>query len=163
MHKMPFSLHVGILGVIILAGFLLNNGVAQINYRIFVSNEKSGDISVINGSDFHIIKTIALGKRPRDIQTSSYGKTLYVALGGTPVNPPPQLDANGNPILQKYKQDDDNDIKAEKAADGIGMVDLTTDKFLRKIPAGSDPGQFAISLDGQRLYVPMKMPARVIS
>jgi YVTN family beta-propeller protein len=152
MRKMLFTLHVGILGGFILAGSL-NNGLAQTNYRIFVSNEKSGDISVINGGDFQLIKTIPVGKRPRGIQASPDGKTLYVALSGTPVEPPPQLDANDNPILQKHRKDDDNEIKAEKAADGIGVVDLTTDKFLRKIPAGSDPAQFALSLDGRRLYV----------
>jgi len=127
---------------------------AQEAYRIFVSDEKSGDVTVINGSDFKVAATIPVGKRPRGIHASPDGQTLYVALSGTPVEPPPQLDTNGNPILQKYnKDDDDDDIKADKAADGIGVIDLATGKFLRKIPAGSDPEQFALSNDGHRMYI----------
>jgi hypothetical protein len=37
------------------------------------------------------------------------GKTIYVALSGTPISGPPQLDANGNPILHKGGDDDDDD------------------------------------------------------
>jgi YVTN family beta-propeller protein len=147
------------LGLTLAAGLALGftplSTQAQGDYRVFVSDEKSGDISILSGSDFKTVTTLPVGKRPRGIHASPDGKTLYVALSGTPVEPPPQLDTNGNPILQKYKKgdDDDDDAKADKAADGIGVIDLTTDKFLRKIPAGSDPEQFALSNDGQRLFI----------
>src|SRR5689334_5968952 len=103
------------------------------DYQIFVTNEKSGDLTVINGTDFKVTGTIHAGKRPRGIQASPDGKTVYVALSGTPIEPPPQLDANGNPILKK-NQDDDDEKKADKTADGIGLVDVVQKKFLRKIP-----------------------------
>ena len=77
-------------------------------YQIFVSNEKSGDLTVISGGDFKVIDTIPVGKRPRGIHASPDGKTIYVALSGTPVEPPPKLDANGNPILLKNQGDDED-------------------------------------------------------
>jgi YVTN family beta-propeller protein len=123
------------------------------DYRIFVSNEKAADITVISGSDFKVTATIPIGKRPRGIHASSDGRTIYVALSGTPLEPPPQLDANGNPVLRKYQSDDDSDEKADKTADGIGIVDAVAGKFLRKIPAGSDPEQFCLSPDGSRIYI----------
>src|ERR1017187_6710331 len=123
------------------------------DYQIFVSDEKSGDLTVINGSDQKVVTTFPVGKRPRGIRVSPDGKTVYVAVSGTPISPPPQLDANGNPIFQKGKDDDDDDAKADKAADGIAVVDVAQKKFLRKILVGSDPEQLALSADGRRLYV----------
>jgi YVTN family beta-propeller protein len=124
------------------------------NYLVCISNEKSGDVTVIDGTTRKVIATIPVGKRPRGVHPSPDGKTLYVALSGSPITGPPQLDANGNPILKKGKDDDDDDDKnADHSADGIGVVDLGQRKFLRKIPAGSDPEQFAVSADGTRLYI----------
>ena len=122
-------------------------------YQIFVSNEKSGTLTVISGADFKVTATIPVGKRPRGIQASPDGKTVYVALSGTPIEPPPKLDANGNPILLKNQTDDDDKAKSDKTADGIGLVDVAHKKFLRKIPAGSDPEQFCLSPDGRRIYI----------
>ena len=123
------------------------------DYQVFVSNERSGDLTVINGADLSVAATIPVGKRPRGIHASPDGKTIYVALSGTPISAPPQLDAQGNPIFQKGGDDDDDDAKADKAADGIGVVDAARRKFLRKIPAGSDPENFAVSADGARLFI----------
>src|ERR1700690_1585633 len=100
-------------------------------YQIFVSNEKAGNLTVINGSDFQVAATIPVGKRPRGIHASPDGKTIYVALSGTPIEPPPKLDANGNPVFQKGRDDDDAEAKSDKAADGLGIVDAVQKKFLR--------------------------------
>ena len=128
------------------------SGHASQNYRVFVSNEKSGDITVINGGDFKVLATIPLGKRPRGIHASSDGKTVYVTLSGTPIATPSQLDAHGNPIFEKTKDDDDA-AKADKSADAIGVVDVAQSKLTEKINAGSDPEEFALSKDGTKIYV----------
>jgi YVTN family beta-propeller protein len=120
-------------------------------YQIYVTNERSGDLTVIDGTNFKVTATIPVGKRPRGIHASPDGKTVYVALSGTPIEPPPQLDEHGNPILKKH--DDDSDLEADKAADGIGVVDVAHNKVLRKFSAGSDPEEFAVSKDGNHLYV----------
>jgi YVTN family beta-propeller protein len=126
-------------------------------YQIFVSNERSGDITIIDGGDFKVVGTIPVGKRPRGIQVSPDGKTVYVATSGTPIEGPPALDAAGNPILKKNsKADDDDDddaAKADKSADGITVIDVATRKVKGKIKAGSDPEEFAVSKDGTRIYV----------
>src|SRR5882724_2065554 len=109
-----------LLAAVLIAG---NSARAGGGYQIFVSNEKSGDLTVIAGGDMKVVATIPAGKRPRGIHASPDGRTVYVALSGTPIEPPPQLDANGNPILRKGRDDDDDNAKADKAADGIGIVD----------------------------------------
>ena len=129
-------------------------GHASANFQIYVSNEKSGDVTVINGGDNQVLATIAVGKRPRGIHASPDGKTVYVALSGTPISAPPQLDAKGNPIFVRGKDDDDDDaVKSDKSADAIGVIDVAQSKLTGKISAGSDPEEFALSKDGTKLYV----------
>jgi YVTN family beta-propeller protein len=56
--------------------------------RIYVTNEVSGDLSVIDSGTRKVIATVPLGKRPRGIHTSADQKTLYVALSGSPISGP---------------------------------------------------------------------------
>src|SRR5271170_7970853 len=98
-------------------------------YQIYVSNEHSGDVTVIRGEDFKVIATIPVGKRPRGIHASPDGRSVFVALSGTPIEPPPQLDEHGNPIFKKGGDEDNSDEKADKTADGIGVVDVAQKKF----------------------------------
>jgi YVTN family beta-propeller protein len=126
---------------------------AAADYQVYVTNERSGDVTVIDGTTFKVVQTIPVGKRPRGIHTSPDGKTVYVALSGTPIEGPPQLDAQGNPIFARDQDDDEKEDKSDKSADGIGVVDVVSRKLLKKIPVGSDPEEFDISADGRHLYV----------
>jgi len=127
--------------------------VQAATYEVYVTNERSGDVTVINGSDFSIAATIPVGKRPRGIHVSPDGKTVYVALSGTPIEAPPMIDAAGNPVFAKKKGNDDDDANADKAADGIGVLNAATKKMTGKLQAGSDPEEFALSKDGRRIYI----------
>ncbi len=89
-----------------------------------------------------------MGKRPRGIHASPDGKYLFVAVSGSPISGPPKLDAKGNPIPEK--EDDDN---ADHAADGIAVVDPGKRDLVQKLPAGSDPEEFAVLEDGQHLVI----------
>jgi YVTN family beta-propeller protein len=140
-------------GALITASPILALGQSSADYQVFVSNERSGDVTVINGSDFKVAGTIAAGKRPRGIQVSPDGKTVYVALSGTPISAPPKLDAHGNPIFRRGGDDDDDNVPSDKTADGIGVIDVVQKKLTGKITAGSDPEEFSLSKDGTRLYV----------
>ena len=127
---------------------------ASMSYRIYVTNERSGDLTVIDGADFNVIATVPVGKRPRGIHVSPDGKTVYVAVSGTPIEAPPQLDAHGNPIFERKKGgDDDDDSGTDKSADGIAVVDVAAGKVSGKLQAGSDPEEFALSRDGRSIYI----------
>jgi YVTN family beta-propeller protein len=133
---------------------MLAHAQASENFQIFVSNERSGDVTVINGSDLKVLATIAVGKRPRGIQSSPDGKSVYVALSGTPIALPPKLDANGNPIFKRGKDDDDDSVApSDKAADGIGVIDVAQQKLTGVLHGGSDPEEFALSKSGTEIYV----------
>src|SRR5262245_45555424 len=95
------------------------------NYRIYVTNERSGDLSVIDAATNEIVATLPLGKRPRGIHASPDRKTIYVALSGSPIAPPGVDESTLPP--------------PDKKADAIGVFDVRENKLARLIPAGSDP------------------------
>lgn len=107
--------------------------------RLFVTNEMSGDLSVIDTSTAQVVATIPLGKRPRGVRSSPDGSFLYVALSGSPMAPP-GVDEKTLP-------------PPDRKADGIGVVDIRAGKLLRVIPGGSDPEQLAVSRDGKWIFV----------
>ena len=72
-------------------------------YWVCVSNERSGNVTVIDAATDKVVATIPAGKRPRGIQASPDGKTLYVAVSGSPIIGPPKLDGKGAPISPKSK------------------------------------------------------------
>src|SRR5689334_4600787 len=109
------------------------------SYRVYISNEASGDLTIIDPVKMEAITTVPLGKRARGIHPSIDGKQIFVALSGSPFAPPGVDESTLPP--------------PDKSADGIGVFDIAEQKMLRKVPGGSDPEQFAISSDGKLLYV----------
>jgi YVTN family beta-propeller protein len=107
--------------------------------RVYVTNERGGDVSVIDASADEIVSTIPVGKRPRGVLLSRDGRRIYVALSGSPIGGPNVRDEDLPP--------------ADKKADGIGVVDVVTGKFVGKIVSGSDPELFSLSDDGRYMYV----------
>src|SRR3954471_24212929 len=112
--------------------------VASSDYLLYVSNERSGDVTIIDGTTGTVAATIPVGKRPRGVHCSPDGSRVYVALSGSP-RMGPGVDHARAP--------------ADRSADGIGVIDAATKKFLRKLLAGSDPEQFALTRDGTKAII----------
>ncbi len=108
-------------------------------YRIYVTNEASGDVTVIDGKALDVVATIPVGKRPRGVHVSPDGRSVYVALSGSPAAPPGVDESTLPP--------------PDKTADGIGIIDVAQGKVVRTIKCGSDPEQFDLSKDGKLLFV----------
>ena len=108
------------------------------SFVLYVSNERSGDVTVIDGATDAVIGTYPIGKRPRGIQTAPDGKRIFVALSGSP-RMAPGVDTERAP--------------ADKSADGIGVFDPTMRKLVARWHVGSDPEQFAISNDGKLAFI----------
>jgi YVTN family beta-propeller protein len=107
--------------------------------RVYVSNERSNNISIVDSGTGQVVQTIPVGKRPRGIHVSRDGARVFVALSGSPIGGPNVKDEDLPP--------------ADKKADGIAVVDATTGRFLEKIASGSDPEQFSLTSDERFLYV----------
>ncbi len=106
---------------------------------VYITNEASGDMSIIDSATNEVIATVPLGKRPRGIRISPDKKTIYVALSGSPFGGP-DVDRETLP-------------PADKTADGIGVFDVEQNKLIKILDGGSDPEQMAVSADGTKLYV----------
>ena len=115
-----------------------SNVRAADNYAVYVSNERSGDVSVIDGQTDSVITTITVGKRPRGIHYSSAGNRVFVVTSGSP-RMAPGVDAERAP--------------ADKTADGLVAIDAAQRKMIERWHIGSDPEQFAISNDGHLAFI----------
>ncbi|PYK08233.1 MAG: hypothetical protein DME61_10655, partial [Verrucomicrobia bacterium] len=107
-------------------------------YLVFVSNERSADVTVIDGATDAVITTFPVGKRPRGIHATPDGKRLFVTLSGSP-RLAPGVDENRAP--------------ADKRADGLGVIDAAAHKLIDRWHVGSDPEQFALSKDGKFAFI----------
>src|SRR6266536_4666638 len=109
------------------------------HFRIYVTNERSGDLTEIDASTFQVTATVPLGKRPRGIHASPDGRFLYIALSGSPLAGPGVDESKLPP--------------PDKTADGIGVFDVRQNKLVRTIQCGSDPENFDMTHDGHTIIV----------
>ncbi|HEX5042001.1 MAG TPA: beta-propeller fold lactonase family protein [Candidatus Polarisedimenticolaceae bacterium] len=107
--------------------------------HLYVSNEVSGDISVYDAQTLRPLRRIDVGKRPRGLRLSPDGSLLYVAVSGSP-REPPGTDPSTLP-------------PPDRRADGIAVVDPARGRVLRILESGTDPESFALSPDGKWLCV----------
>jgi len=108
------------------------------SYHVYVTNERSGDLSIIDSVTNDVVATVPLGKRPRGIHASPDKQTIYVALSGSPIAGP-GVDEKTLP-------------PPDKSADGIGVFDIKTRKLLKTLSGGSDPEEFDLSKDGKLIF-----------
>ena len=129
--------------------------------RVFVSNEKGNSVSVIDSKTNKIIKTIAVGKRPRGVGLAPDGSAVYVAISGE--NHIAVINPNSLELSGQFPSGDDpeafaihkngnlyisneNDAKAS-------VYDPHTGKLVAEIEVGIEPEGVAISPDGTRAIV----------
>lgn len=128
--------HVHILALLLLAG--ASPAASAGSDRVYVSAEHAGVVAVLDGTG-KVVQRIAVGTRPRGLRLSPDGRTLYVAVSGSPI---------GGPGVDESKLP-----PADHRADGIAVVDVASGKVTRTLRAGTDPETFTLSPDGRTLYV----------
>lgn len=101
---------------------------------VYVTNEFSGDLNVIDPATNAVVRTVQLGKRPRGMALSPDRRTLYVAMTGSPVAPPGVDESKLPP--------------PDKSADGIGVLNVGSGRLDRVIRGVSDPEQLATDPQG---------------
>ena len=141
--------------------FLFNPFIANADGRIFVTNERSNTISVINAKSLTIESTIEIGERPRGIGLSPDNTELYVAVSEE--NKIVVVDPNTLKILREFEAGSDPEtfavhpngniyISNEDAAKAT-VFDPKTGKKIAEIKVGLEPEGVAISPDGRRVIV----------
>jgi YVTN family beta-propeller protein len=107
--------------------------------RLYISDERGGNVVIVDPQSASVIARIPVGKRPRGIQVSPDHKRVYVALSGSPMGGPNVDESKLPPPDRRY--------------DGIGVVDLDAQKLVNTYQSGADPETFALSRAGKILYV----------
>jgi YVTN family beta-propeller protein len=106
--------------------------------RVYVSDEKGGNVVIVDPHTSAVLARIPVGKRPRGILLSPIVR-VYVALTGSPMGGPNVDESKLPPPDRRY--------------DGIGVVDLKAQKLITTYQSGADPETFALTHDGRTLYV----------
>lgn len=112
---------------------------AGAGFPVYVSNELSGDVTVIDGDELRATATFPVGRRPRGIEAIPGAPQLLVAVSGSP-----RMGPGADPSRA---------AKPDRAQDGLIVVDPVKESVVRRLQVGSDPEEFAISRDGLRVFV----------
>src|SRR5436305_284690 len=83
---------------------------ATASVHVYVSNEASHDVSVIDPMTNSVVATIPVGARARGIQSSPDGKRIYVATS-------------------------DSSLSTTGKGDGIAVIDVASRKMVRRMSA----------------------------
>jgi YVTN family beta-propeller protein len=102
--------------------------------QVFVTNELSGDLTIIDGSSRQLLGVVPLGKRPRGIRPSPDHRFLYIALSGWPLSPPGVDESKLPP--------------PDRAADGVGVFDVKSRALVTVMRGVTNPEQLAVGADG---------------
>jgi len=105
---------------------------------VYTSDEWGDSIYAVDVSRDTVVEAFYAGQRPRGIRLSHDGKSLVVAVSGSP---------RGGPGVDESKLP-----PPDRSKDGIAVVDLAT-KEVRRLPGGTDPENFDMSRDGNTVYV----------
>ena len=146
--------------VITLSFFSINNSNAK---YIFISNENSDNITILNESDKKIIKTIKTGGRPRDMKFSLDKSKLYVVMSEE--NQIAIIQINKLKIIEYIDCGDDPEI-FDISPDGrllavsneddnqLTIIDIKNNKTVKTIEGvGVEPEGVNFSPDGKYIYV----------
>ncbi len=114
--------------------------------RVLVTNERSGDVSVIDAASRKVIQTIPVGTRPRGIAVSADGTRAFVAISATAIGGPPSTSAPTAATRPTTR-------KSAAGNDGVAVIDLTQMKLIQTLISGRDPESLALSPDASRVYV----------
>lgn len=136
---------------------LLIPGLNQAD-TVLVTLEKDNALAVLDSERLQLIRTVPIGRRPRDIKLSPDDRKLYVAasdadtiqvleadtyrvIGTLPSGKDPEtfaLDPTGERMY--VSNEDDNQVT---------VIDLKSGKAIKTIPVGVEPEGIAVSPDGK--------------
>lgn len=139
--RLPGCLRLSAFALMAVAQALASAADSRANYTVYISNERSDNVTVLDGETLAVKAAWAVGKRPRGIHLARDGAALFVAVSGSP-----RIAPGADPERARSQA-------ADKSADGIAVLDPLVGTLLKKLSVGSDPEEFALAADGRTLIV----------
>src|SRR5665213_133493 len=127
-----------------LAGVVLSFDSA-FAFRAYVSNEKGNWVSVIDTDKMATIATVKTGQRPRGIEVSRDGKSVYAAVG--------EVSVGIEPEGMTVSPDSKTLVCTSETTSMVHFIDTTTREIVGNLLVGSRPRFSAYKSDGSELWV----------
>src|SRR6266540_4205566 len=106
---------------------------------VWVSNEGSGDLAVIDAATDEVVARVHVGRRPRWLRLGPLGRSLFAAVSGTP-RPRPGV---------------------SPAYASAGIVDVATARLVGSVAVGEEPEGVTAAPDGRLVAVTSEREHRV--
>lgn len=142
---------------------LVSPALATDTRLVFVSNERSNDIAVVDpAQDFRIIKRIPTSRRPRDMSFNADHSLLYVACGDDDVidvidvatlEVVNHIPTGRSPEMIRLSRDDRLIYVSNEETSRIEAIDIETQVVVVDIATWPEPEGIQLNADGSELYV----------
>ena len=158
-HRRWLAAMVASLALMIFGAIAKSASAAEL--RVFVTNEKSNNVTVIRASDQHVIATIPVGERPRGVTVSHDQTKVYVANSNS--NSISVIDAKSLKLVATFSAgidpegitiDRNGRLYAVNENDSsLTVIDVATGQILRSLKVGVEPETAVLSPDGRWVAV----------
>ena len=147
------------------------SGVAfdSFNGNIYVANEASCNVSVINGTTNKVIQSITTGKSPSAVVADNFNGYVYVLNFGactvSVINPNTNkvidnITLNSNPVGAVFDSFNGN-IYVGECSPCVSVINSTTNKVVQNITVGKEPRIPAFDSFNGNIYVPNECSGNV--
>jgi PQQ-dependent catabolism-associated beta-propeller protein len=123
--------------------------------RVFVTNEKSNNVTVIRAADGEVLGTVPVGERPRGITVSADGRRVYVANSNS--NNVSVIDSKTMKAIEVFPAGTDPEgiaidrkgilYAVNENDSAVTIIDTATKKILKSLKIGLEPETAVLSPD----------------
>lgn len=133
-----------IIGVVVVAMGAWAGSAIAAPAKVYVADEESDTVSVLDAASFSKIATIAVGHGPHNIQVSPDGKLAWVTNDG---------EGRKKEEGQEHKGMPKGEHEAMTDMGQVWVIDTATDQVVAKVPVGMHPAHVVLTPDGRFAYV----------
>ena len=112
--------------------------------KVYVADEESSTVSVIDATSFKKIGSIPVGQSPHNVQVTPDGKRLWVTNDGERDEAPDKMAVAGMPKSE-------HEVMGRVGA--VWVIDTATNTVIAKVPVGMHPAHVVVAQDGRYAYV----------
>jgi len=138
-----------------------SGAVLAADVRLFVTNEKSDNVTVIDAAGQKVIATIPVGQRPRGIAVSRDGGKIFVANSNS--NNLSVIDSRKLKVIDRLPAGNDPEgmtidrrgliYVVNESDSALTIIDPAARKILKRLEVGTEPETAVLSPDGRWVAV----------